>query len=1460
MLSVSTGYDVAYLTGPVASGREGYYTGAVIDAGEPVGLWYGVGAEALGLADEVDAALMEAVYSHLLDPRDPATHTQATWGKAEALAKAHRKYRSADEVYAALLEANPDAGPERRAELRAQAEHSARQAVSFIDVTLSAPKSVTVLGVAFEYMANQARDAGDHEAAQAWSAHHKAVEDAVLAGSRAAIDYLQDQAGYSRIGHHGGGAGRWIDAHQFVVAQFLQHDSRNRDPQLHVHSAILNRVLSADGQWRTLDSQAIKAFRPAAAAVGERVAESYLTQALGVRFATRPDGKAREILGVPQAVMDLFSSRSHQIGPKAEQLLAEYRSRVGREPSALERYRIAQRATLATRAAKSHQGEDPHQRLDRWEAETRAELAGGLAEVADTVLGFAQRVEAPTTWSPQDVIERAIATAKEGRQTFSRAELTRHIGDAVPGHLGLSPEQIRPLLDALTDEAIIRLTPLREQESTEDMPNELVLDNGQSSFSRPGSTLYAAPEQLAAEQRLRSAAVRRGAVAFTADEAAAIMARFAESGCKLGADQAAAVWGVMTSGARVEVLSAAAGTGKSFVVGAIAGAWRDTQRRTFGLASWQAATEVLAEEGLAARNVERWLATQTRLDHAPPRGPDPGEDEVWRPRSGDLVVIDEAGTIDTASLLEVHRRCDTAGAKLLLVGDPRQLAAVGAGGALADIAEHGIRYELAEVRRFRADWEAAASLRLRKGDVEVLDEYAKHGRILDSGTGDQTEAAAARGWLADTLAGRDTIALVPTNAAATRLSAVLRAELVKLGRVEETGIELGRDGTIAGIGDLVQARRNGWELLGHDGNTAAPINRRCYRVTATREDGSLVVAPVLRRADGAEQFGHTLTLPPEYVAEHVTLGYASTVHAAQGRTVDTAHAVIGKGTDGSAAYVALTRGRERNTAYCVTVGVPEDAAPGAAASVEERTGRAVLADILGRDETLAEQDLSATALLEHEAENARSIKAKLDRLSLHMTAVNAARLGTALDELTAQGVLEPEHRVRLAADEALGAVQQLLRTAELAGHNPTTVLTQALRERTLLGARSPAQVLHGRISELLRHEPMTPRITSYTDLIPVDVPADSRAYLPRLASEADDRRRELGTRIAHEQPQWALEALGPVPADVMGREEWEHRAGWAAAYRELADFTDDAEPIGAAPAAGLAEHHAAWRVAHDALHLPEPGSADIDLSDGQLRVRVRAWEREIEWAPKWVADELAATHQQAEQARTDAELSTARADTATDDAQRHRLRAESAAAAERANELAERAATLELADHARAQWFVATAPTRDAAARAKAQLGLRGIALDDLVTAEEWLAAHHADQAADETTRIALDERELLDSVREADEAALDAATDTGHLTETAVLDIRETSTRDASEDADPAQRHRVPTANETTAAIARAQAALAELQARREADKAREGEEARREQLIQWAEQDRTAEQATEADRVADYELVRES
>src|SRR4051812_16486315 len=453
MLSIKTGHDVGYLTKAVAQAREGYYTGAVA-TGEPPGLWWGAGAQALGLMGEVDADLMEAIYTHLLDPRDPAAHSRSTWGEAGSLAAGHRRYRTASEIYDGLIADEPTAGAERRAELLAQAERAARQAVSFIDLTFSAPKSVTVLAVAFERAANDAAAATDHQAAAAWSTHAKAVEDAVMAGATAALVYMQRNGGFSRVGHHGGGAGRWIDAPNFVVAQFLQHDSRDKDPQLHVHQAILNRILCSDGLWRSLGSRAIHTLRAAAGAIAERVMEAHLTRTLGVEFATRPDGKAREILGVPQEVMDLFSSRRRAVTAKTAELIAAYRDANGREPTPAERYYIAQQATLATRAGKSHDGETRAEQIARWTEQCQAILVGGLARVARDVLDRAQQPQPPATWSPRDVAARALAAVSDAKQAWSRSALVRAISDALPGNLRVAPEQVEPLLEGLTDVAL----------------------------------------------------------------------------------------------------------------------------------------------------------------------------------------------------------------------------------------------------------------------------------------------------------------------------------------------------------------------------------------------------------------------------------------------------------------------------------------------------------------------------------------------------------------------------------------------------------------------------------------------------------------------------------------------------------------------------------------------------------------------------------------------------------------------------------------------------------------------------------------------------------------------------------------------------------------------------------------------------------------------------------------------
>jgi hypothetical protein len=613
MLTISPGHSADYLLDAVATGRENYYTGAVA-AGEPPGRWYGAGADELGLTGLVDAQDMKALYDRFLDPYDPAFKDPSKWDECATLGHAGRAYKSADQLYDEALSKEPHADAERREQLRLDASKKARRNVAFLDVTFSVPKSFTVLHAAFEAQEVKARKAGDPEAEAAWAAHRLAIEDAIWAGNDAALDYLAEHAGYSRIGHHGGAAGRFVDAHELIVASFFQHDSRNHDPQLHIHNATLNRVKGPDGVWRTIDGRSFYLNRPAAAAVAERTMTEHATRSLRVLAVMRPDGKAREILGIPEPVNDLFSSRRRAITPKALELFRAFEAKFGREPNSLERDRMQRQAMFATRRAKSHEGETVEQRLERWERQLRAEIEVGLEQVAADVLALAEKEPEAQAFDVDAVIETALADVQATKASWTESDLARAINDALPDYLGgLDGRQVEQLIRGLTHEAIGRhAVPLTaEAPGTHTLPDELRLANGASAYERPGDGLYATGEHVRSERALRAAARERTAVALPPELAAVFLDGLAEQGLELSADQGAAVRGVLTSAAPVESLVGPAGTGKSFVAGTIGQAWQDVtlwngqQRRVVGLAASQVATQVLADEGLTARNIAR---------------------------------------------------------------------------------------------------------------------------------------------------------------------------------------------------------------------------------------------------------------------------------------------------------------------------------------------------------------------------------------------------------------------------------------------------------------------------------------------------------------------------------------------------------------------------------------------------------------------------------------------------------------------------------------------------------------------------------------------------------------------------------------------------------------------------------------------------------------------------------------
>jgi hypothetical protein len=212
--------------------------------------------------------------------------------------------------------------------------------------------------------------------------------------------------------------------------------------------------------------------------------------------------------------------------------------------------------------------------------------------------------------------------------------------------------------------------------------------------------------------------------------------------------------------------------------------------------------------------------------------------------------------------------------------------------------------ELTDVRRFHHDWEKTASVALRAGSSDAIDDYQAHERIA-SGSRDEMLDALYGAWKGDIEAGALSMMLAGDLATVSELNARARADRVAAGHVTQDGVPVA--GATAGVGDQVVTRQNDRRLTA---GRRWVRNGDTWTVTGIDPDGSMTVS----RLEGSSQ----VVLPAAYVTEHVELGYASTAHRAQGRTVDTAHAIVSPTTTREVLYVMATRGREVNRLYVDT--------------------------------------------------------------------------------------------------------------------------------------------------------------------------------------------------------------------------------------------------------------------------------------------------------------------------------------------------------------------------------------------------------------------------------------------------------------------------------------------------------------------------------------------------------------
>ncbi|MGE3661761.1 MAG: MobF family relaxase [Pseudonocardia sp.] len=1246
---------------------------------EAPGVWFGGGLEEmLGIAPGTLATAedVRAVFGRLArpgsDPKDP-----------EYLGRPPRKFKSSAERIEAALVAEPEAGEERRREIENSVRASGRKAVAYYDLTFSPVKSVSVLHAAY-------RAEGMLGAAQEVVESHRAAIAAAMA-------YVEREAAWTRTGYHGAKAdghsvGVYEEATGLVWTRWDHSTNRNQDPQLHSHVAVLNRVIATSSRKiQALDGKAFRPIKFGAAAIYQRALERELGERLDVTFGVRPDGKAREILGVDQRLCAQASSRARQVEGNLDEAIAQFRESYGREPSPRERKQLWGEAKLHER---THKTGDlaPGAQLDNWCGPRRAALSETLVTVAASSeqvrqnghpdqQGYTSRTRDEVLVAAVERVQREyvswtvgnLVAAVELEQSFTPS-ITEE-PDALAEHVLANPAAFGLVSVAAPDPGPV--------------PAEIARADGMSLYRPHHADRWATFDQLATENAIVAGARRVGAPALAGP--ALELARVELVAAGLGPDQTEAAMGILSSGRMGDVLVGPAGAGKSRTVGALARVWGEQLGgRVIGVATSQLATEVLAGDGLEAYNTTRFLGRFV-----------PDEQGLVRDVlvAGDLVVVDEASMCSTWDLQRLSDLVTAAGGKLLFTGDHQQLGAVEAGGLFEQLVRDNGAYELGEVHRFAQRWEREASVRLRGRDASVLAVYEDAGRLV-GGTAEEMDEAAVRGYVADTLAGKRPLLIVRDNDTAGELAHAIREELIALGHVEPGRLATLRDGSGVSAGDLVQARRNDYDQRVE--GTGSVTNRAVYRVLGLGSDGILTV-------EGDD--GVRAHLTPDYVAHDVTLAYAGTVYAAQGRTVDSAYLLIDERANAELVYVGMTRGRESNVALVVCQ------RPGDEHHHEplDTSARALLAGVLEHHDEV--EALSAELRRRHGEEEGRKLSFLGGQLDLLAAEHGTSRYGRILEQ-----ELGADTAARIAGEAGRQRLARTLREAELSGNDVAAVLREAVDGRELGTAESVSDVLRWRIREHVlagrapEHDP--------SDVFAADAPGswmdlagrvDGAAgeYARVLAQACEQRQQELGERVAFEQSAWAVAHLGAVPVKPEARAEWTQRAGIAGAYRELRGIPETSIALGEAPPREQVLHRALWHRAYAALGAPVESVDYASATEAQLREWRAAATRERTFAPQYVADELRDTRLLAREYEQDAVLFGTEAERLPEGSpEQRRALHDVVAAHDVAAELEARAGHLEVVHQARQAWAAAAVFVDERAQLAGEELQRRGLARD----------------------------------------------------------------------------------------------------------------------------------------------------
>ena len=670
------------------------------------------------------------------------------------------------------------------------------------------------------------------------------VAAAHRASVEAAMNYMERYACWTRRGAEI----EFVPGSGFLAAAYVHRSSRAGDPQLHTHVLIANATQGPDGRWTRLYHPAIYDHAKTAGYIYEANLRHELTERLGVRWQEVKNGIA-EIEGFHPDDLRAFSTRR-----------AEILEATGPDASA----RARQVATLETRKAK---GRDLTSESLRELWHDKAEECGLDQQIIGRTMGHERQV-------PEGIVSIAAVEASVTAHAshFDRRDMIQAVADNLPA--GLPAAEVEELADNfLAQDSVL---PIGESAKGQRFTTQRIWD---------------------LEQRALASAEQMSATSDRAVAGELIAARVIARRPSLKPDQRAMVEGLLVGGQSLTIVVGEAGSGKTYAILAAAEGWS-----TAGLPvrvaapTWRAAN-VLRSEGLDATSIAKLLGELDRRK----------AEEHGGLATGSVLIIDEAGMVDSATLARLIDHTQAAEGKLVLIGDPAQLGEIEAGGLFASLVDRVDPVVLDEVIRHSHELDREGAKRIREGHgAEALAIYRSEERVTIADTPEARRQAMVADWWQSYRDGADALMVAKRNAEVKKLNALAREVMKAEGRLGANEIEVG--GSVFAPGDQVITRVND--------NRNEIYNRERWRVAEVDQGaGSMVLDGIDTRRRVCVDSVYLGRVNPNDEAAAIQYAYAATTYQAQGATVDTAFVMADPSMDRQEFYVAASRSREETWFY-----------------------------------------------------------------------------------------------------------------------------------------------------------------------------------------------------------------------------------------------------------------------------------------------------------------------------------------------------------------------------------------------------------------------------------------------------------------------------------------------------------------------------------------------------------------